>query len=114
MINDHTEFFAVNVTKATVEQYAEQTDLVPYQIDGIPEGFSWYRDQGLTIDKLTHVGYLFGFTPHMPWKTLGAMFYKPIVLKQDATEEERNQEFAAQAEALVKLYNENVKLCPKK
>lgn len=98
------------VTKASVEEWVkERRDLIPMQIDGIPEGFSFWMDKSVQIGKVFHKGYLVSCTPGYNWDRLGATSFIPVIVDAIATDLEIETELSKQKKKLLNLYKENIK-----
>lgn len=65
----------MKITRANVEQYAEKKGLTPYQIDGIPEGFS-FIEPGIRIGGISHLGRIIKFKPLADWQDKDAITYE--------------------------------------
>ncbi len=94
------------VTKASVAEYAKEAEITPYPIEGIPEGFSWFREKMLTVDSTTVIGYLFAFIPLSDWK-VDALVMKPIYHSQGRTEDEVNEVTKKAEEDLLNEYKKH-------
>lgn len=97
------------VTLESVKWYVSKKDIEPHKIDGIPEGFSYWRKRKRVVDDLIDMGELLGFTPGYKWNVLGAMFYKPIVVHRGDDGSELDKELKQQGNRMVDLYKENLK-----
>jgi hypothetical protein len=60
-------------TRVSVAEYAAQKGLIPYQIQGIPEGFS-FVEEGVTIGKEFHQGNYVIFIPLSKWSIMKVPF----------------------------------------
>lgn len=56
----------MKITRANVQQYAEEKGYEPIQVNGIPEGFS-FKIPGLTIDGKEIGGGYIAFIPNGDW-----------------------------------------------
>lgn len=96
-------------TRAEVEERAKTNGMMPYDIDGIPKGFSWFLPKEVMINGLYHHGHIIAYTPNVEWDWMGAMMYKPVVVPKDFTQEDLIIEMENKAEELLAIYKENIK-----
>lgn len=65
----------MKITRANVEQYAQERGFEPIQIDGIPDGFAW-KTPDVTINDQTHLGKIIKFKPLADWADKAAITYE--------------------------------------
>lgn len=65
----------MKITHANVTHYASVIGLVPFQIDGIPEGFS-YKEPDVSVGGEVKQGRIMIFHPMLEWDQIGAIEYR--------------------------------------
>lgn len=68
----------MKITKASVEEYIKNKPLIPFPIDGIPEGFS-FREEDIEIGNKKHIGRLVAFVPLKEWGSVDCMLRSETV-----------------------------------
>lgn len=98
----------MKVTRAFASEKAIELGLEPIQIDGIPEGFSFWHDSVMEYGDLYKAGSLVGYTPGHDIDKLGAAFHMPVVFKKTDTDEMKEIERKAAKERFIELYKKNI------
>lgn len=65
----------MKVTRDSVERFAFDKGLAPFQIDGVPEGFS-FLEPDVTIGDIEHKGRIIKFKPLADWADNDAITYE--------------------------------------
>lgn len=82
--------------------------VVPHPIEGIPEGFSFFRNVPKEIGDLVQRGYLMAFTPGYPFNRYGAHAVMPVIVKKTDSPQVVDMEFETQGKALAELFKVNL------
>lgn len=67
----------MKITKANVSKWATERGLIPVQLDGIPEGFS-FKENDLTVGNVTNYGQYIAYVPLSDWETIYANSTKSL------------------------------------
>ena len=99
----------MKTTRASVEEYAKEHGLELYQIDGIPEGFSFIKFNERLIGDVYDHAQLVAFLPNVSWHYDRAMMYKPVIVAKDYTPAILEEELRLSIEGLLEIYKQNIK-----
>lgn len=91
----------MKITRANVQDYAERSGLQPLQIDGVPDGFAWFKDIQTYVGGPYMDRQIVAFKPLAEWEK--GMIMVPVLvvdIKQLTLERER------QIKRLLDYYNQ--------
>lgn len=100
----------MKIDKNYVEKYLDDFGVMERTVEGIPEGFSFFRAVRKQIPEsdTVQLGYLMAFTPGAEATKNYAAAYVPVVIPNDAKASREALEFEEQGKKLLELFNKNL------
>ncbi len=103
----------MKVTRATVEEYATQRGMEPFQIDGVPDGFSWMRRADTSIGDRKIPGYLMVFIGNREWTNERAFAKTELIASNEEEAKQHgldlNVYYRSKARIMSDIYQSEIK-----